>query len=240
MSKIRYTLKKEFLLIIRDVHAVAVLFVMPAVFIMIMSLAMRDLFELHNTVNIDVLTVNHDEGKESGAFLKAIEELRTFKFHLLDKDIATEKVKEQMHSRDFKFALMIGKNFSAVVGKEGKGKDEKPLELLVDPSVNVQTQLVLRSALEGKLAKLKADRFIDSIGEFLDSAGIDRKKLQEAEESQIEVSYVHKGGRTSRCRPQSSRASPPGWYSPCFLLSYPFRTRLSPKGGRAPSCASKA
>ena len=58
MIKLLYTLKKEFLLITRDIHAVTVLFVMPAVFIMIMSLAMRDLFELHNTVHIDVLVVN--------------------------------------------------------------------------------------------------------------------------------------------------------------------------------------
>ncbi len=83
MIKISYTLKKEFLLIIRDIHAVTVLFVMPAVFIMIMSLAMRDLFELHGTVSIDVLAVNQDAGKKSEAFLKAMEELRTFKFHLL-------------------------------------------------------------------------------------------------------------------------------------------------------------
>jgi ABC-2 type transport system permease protein len=231
MSKIRYTLKKEFLLIIRDVHAVAVLFVMPAVFIMIMSLAMRDLFELHNTVHIDVLTVNQDEGKESGAFLKAIEELRTFKFHLLDKDVATEKVKEQMHSRDFKFALMIGKNFSAVVEKEGKGNDEKPLELLVDPSVNVQTQLVLRSALEGKLAKLKADRFIASIGGFLDSAGIDRKKLQEAEESQVELSYVHKGGRYTKI-PSAVQQSVPAWlvFSMFFIVIPISNTFISERG----------
>jgi ABC-2 type transport system permease protein len=236
MGKIGYTLKKEFLLILRDVHAVAVLFVMPAVFIMIMSLAMRDLFEQHNTVHIDVLTVNHDEGKESESFLKAIEELRTFKFYLLDKDIDTEKMKEQMLSRDFKFALMIGKNFSAVVGKEGKGKDEKgkdekALELLVDPSVNVQTQLVLKSALEGKLAKLKADRFIDSIGEFLDSAGIDRKKLQEAEENQIGVSYIHKGGQYVKM-PSAVQQSVPAWlvFSMFFIVIPISNTFISERG----------
>ena len=231
MSKILYTLKKEFLLIIRDIHAVAVLFVMPAVFIMIMSLAMRDLFELHNTVHIDVLVVNRDEGKESEAFLKAIEELRTFKFHLLDKAIATEKVKERMLSRDVKFALMIGENFSAYVGNEGKDKDQKPLELLVDPSVNVQTQLVLRSALEGKLAKLKADAFIDSIGGFLDSAGIDRKKLQETEESRIEVSYVQKGGRYVKF-PSAVQQSVPAWlvFSMFFIVIPISNTFISERG----------
>jgi ABC-2 type transport system permease protein len=231
MSKIRFTLKKEFLLIIRDVHAVAVLFVMPAVFIMIMSLAMRDLFELHNTVHIDVLTVNHDAGKESEAFLKAIEDLRTFKFHLLDKDVTTEKVKEQMLSRDFKFALTIGKDFSAIVRKEGKGKDEKALKLLVDPSVNVQTQLVLKSALEGKLAKLKADRFIDGIGDFLDSAGIDRKTLQESEESQIEVSYVRKGGQYVKM-PSAVQQSVPAWlvFSMFFIVIPISNTFISERG----------
>ncbi len=231
MSKIRYTLKKEFLLIIRDVHAVTVLFVMPAVFIMIMSLAMRDLFELHNTVNIDVLVVNRDEGKASGTFLKAIEELRTFKFHVLDKTIATEKVKGQMLSRDFKFTLMIGENFSAYMGKEGKGTDRKPLELLVDPSVNVQTQLVLKSALEGKLAKLKADAFIDSIAGFLDSAGIDRRRLQEAEESPIEVSYVHKGGRYVKF-PSAVQQSVPAWlvFSMFFIVIPISNTFITERG----------
>ena len=63
MIKILYILKKEFLLIIRDIHAVTVLFVMPAVFIMIMSLAMRDLFELHSSISIDVLAVNRIQEK---------------------------------------------------------------------------------------------------------------------------------------------------------------------------------
>jgi ABC-2 type transport system permease protein len=76
MITLLYTLKKEFLLMTRDIHAVAVLFVMPAVFIMIMSLAMRDLFEQHNSVHIDVLAVNLDGGKASQELLKAMEEFR--------------------------------------------------------------------------------------------------------------------------------------------------------------------
>ncbi len=241
MIKILYILKKEFLLIIRDIHAVAVLFVMPAVFIMIMSLAMRDLFELHGTVSIDVLAVNQDAGRKSGAFLKAMEDLSTFKFHLLEKDATTERVKEQMISRDYKFALIIRENFSAFVEKKGKGKDEKPLELLVNPSVNIQTQLVLRSALEGKLAKLRWDAFIDSIDKL---PGLRRNRQEETEGGRREPcrGQLRSQGRavTSRFRPPSSRASPPGSYFPCFLLSYPYPTPLSPKGGRAPSCASKA
>jgi ABC-2 type transport system permease protein len=219
MIQILYILKKEFLLIIRDIHAVTVLFIMPAVFIMIMSLAMRDLFELHGTVSIDVLTVNHDAGKKSEAFLKAMDTLHTFRFHLIEKEAAADKVKEQMLARDYKFALIIKENFSAFVEKNGKGKEGKPLELLVNPAVNVQTQLVLKSALDGKLAKLTWDAFIDSMGSLLPLAGIDREKLTAAEESPVEVNYVYKEGRYSRI-PSAVQQSVPAWlvFSMFFIV----------------------
>jgi ABC-2 type transport system permease protein len=231
MIKILYILKKEFLLIVRDIHAVTVLFVMPAVFIMIMSLAMRDLFELHGSVSIDVLAVNQDAGKKSGAFLKAMDDLSTFKFHLVEKDTATERVNEQMISRDYKFALIIKENFSAFVEKKGKGKDEKPLELLVNPTVNTQTQLVLKSALEGKLSKLRWDTFIDSIDKLLAFAEINKQKLKAAEESPIDVNYVYKRGQYSKI-PSAVQQSVPAWlvFSMFFIVIPISNTFISERG----------
>ena len=226
-----YTLKKEFLLITRDIHAVTVLFVMPAVFIMIMSLAMRDLFELHNTVRIDVLAVNRDAGKKSEEFLKAIAELRTFKFHLLEKDVAAERVKEQMLSRDFKFALVIGENFSAFVEDIEKQGDQKPLALFVNPSVNLQTQMILSSALDGRLAMLRKDALIDRIGEVLAAAGIDAKKLKVAEESRVEIQYVYKEARAVKV-PSAVQQSVPAWlvFSMFFIVIPISNTFISERG----------
>jgi ABC-2 type transport system permease protein len=231
MMKLLYTLKKEFLLITRDIHAVTVLFVMPAVFIMIMSLAMRDLFELHNTVRIDVLAVNRDAGKKSAEFLKAIQELSTFKFHLLEKDVATEKVTEQMLFRDCKFALVIGENFSAVVEELEKGEDQKPLTLLVNPAVNLQTQMILSSALDGRLARLRKDALIDRIGEVLAAAGIDGKKLKGAEESRVEVKYVYKEARAVKV-PSAVQQSVPAWlvFSMFFIVIPISNTFIAERG----------
>jgi len=219
MIKIFYILKKEFLLITRDIHAVTVLFIMPAVFIMIMSLAMRDLFELHGTVAIDVLAVNRDAGKKAGDFQKSLEEISTFKFQFIEKNTDTEHIREQMLSRDYKFALIIRENFSSFVNKKGKSKDERPLELLVNPTVNVQTQMVLKSALDGKLTKLRWDAFIDRIDRLLAVAGIDKKKLKAAEESPIEVNYVYKGGRYDKI-PSAVQQSVPAWlvFSMFFII----------------------
>ncbi len=231
MIKLLYTLKKEFLLMTRDVHAVAVLFVMPAVFIMIMSLAMRDLFEQHNTVHIDVLAVSRDGGKAAQAFLKAMENLPTFKFHLLEKDLATEKVTEQMLSRDYKFALVIGENFSAFVEDKEKGKHQKPLALFVNPSVNLQTQMILTSALEGRLAKLRKDALVDRLGQLLAAAGMDGKKLKAAEEGQVEVRYAYKGARAVAA-PSAVQQSVPAWlvFSMFFIVIPISNTFISERG----------
>lgn len=230
MIKALFILKKEFLLIFRDIHAVSVLFVMPAVFILIMSLAMRDLFELHGAVSINVLAVNRDTGNKSGAFMQAIEELQSFRFHRIDKDATTENIKEQMMSRYDHFALIIRENFSAFVDKRGKGKDEKPLELLVNPEANIQTQMVLKSALEGKLAKLRWDNFIDRIDRLLEFAGIDGRKLKADDESPIDVHYVYKGERPFKV-PSSVQQTVPAWlvFSMFFIVIPISNTFISEK-----------
>ena len=231
MIKLLYTLKKEFLLMTRDVHAIAVLFVMPAVFIMIMSLAMRDLFEQHNTIHIDVLAVNRDGGKASQELIEAMGDLPAFKFHLLEKDLATEQVKEQMLSRDYKFALMIGENFSTFVEDRERGEHQKPLALLVNPAVNLQTQMILTSALEGRLAKLRKDALVDRLGELLTAAGMDAKKFKAAEENQVEVRYAYRGARPSAA-PSAVQQSVPAWlvFSMFFIVIPICNTFISERG----------
>ncbi|MDA8126694.1 MAG: ABC transporter permease [Deltaproteobacteria bacterium] len=232
MIKLLYTLKKEFLLMTRDVHAVAVLFVMPAVFIMIMSLAMRDLFEQHNTVHIDVLAVSRDGGKAAQAFLKAMEDLPAFKFHLIEKEVATEQVQEQMLALDYKFALLIGENFSAFVDDKEKGKHQKPLALFVNPSVNRQTQMILTSALEGRLAKLRKDALVDRLGQLLTAAGMDAKQFKAPEEDQVEVRYAYKGTAQASAPPSAVQQSVPAWlvFSMFFIVIPISNTFISERG----------
>jgi ABC-2 type transport system permease protein len=227
----RYTLKKEFLLIARDIHAVTVLFVMPALFILIMSLAMQDLFALHSPVRIDVLALNRDGGKESQAFLKAMGEQQAFRLHLLAVDVTQEGLAKALLERDVKFALIVKEGFSSFVRGEAKGGAQGPLEMLVDPTVNAQTQLLLKNTLDGRLGRLKAALFLAGIGGYLDAAGIDSQALQIPEESAIEVRYVHKEGRYNKI-PSAVQQSVPAWlvFSMFFIVIPLSNTFISERG----------
>ena len=231
MMRMRYTLKKEFLLIARDIHAVMVLFVMPALFILIMSLAMQDLFALHNPVRIDVLALNRDRGKDSQAFLKAMGEQQTFRFRLLDGDATQEGLEKALRERDIKFGLIVKEGFSSFVRGEAKGGTQGPLEMLVDPTVNLQTQLLLKNTLDGRLGRLKAALFLAGIGGYLDAASIDSQALQIPEESAIEVRYVQKEGRYDKI-PSAVQQSVPAWlvFSMFFIVIPLSNTFISERG----------
>ena len=231
MIKILYTLKKEFLLITRDVHAVAILFVMPAMFIMIMSLAMRDLFESHSGVSIAVLTVNRDAGQDAERFVKAIEGLPTFNLRPLAKDATNEQIRELMFAEDYKFALILREGFSNRINHGIGPKDEKMLELLVNSSVTAQTQMVLKGALEANLAKLRLDKFVERLGGVLETVGIDKAAMKTNEESPIDLRYLYRGNRSFKA-PSAVQQSVPAWlvFSMFFIVIPLSNTFISERG----------
>jgi len=71
-------IQKEFLLVLRDKHALLALFVMPAIFILIMSVALKDQFN-QDAVSFDIHVVDMDKSKESKKFIKKLQKSKTFK-----------------------------------------------------------------------------------------------------------------------------------------------------------------
>ena len=63
MLRLREIFKKEFKLVFRDIHSVVVLFVMPVVFIMIMSLALQNAFAGKSATSIKVAVADHSQNK---------------------------------------------------------------------------------------------------------------------------------------------------------------------------------
>ena len=201
MTKIFYILKKEFLVMGRDVHALAVLFIMPVAFILIMSLAMRDLFETHTVNQIKILVVNQDKSDLSRAFVQTLEKLGAFSLHHMDDESGFDLIRHNMFQDDFKFALVIEKGFS-LAGRQ--------MILLVKPSVNRQTYTILKNTLAANLAKTRIAYQLKGQEEMLGYAGIDIDKLMQPADTLIETRYVSKGKLKFKV-PTSVQQSVPAW-----------------------------
>lgn len=208
MTKIFYILKKEFLVMGRDVHSLAVLFIMPVAFILIMSLAMRDLFETQAVNQIKILIVNQDKSDQSRAFIEMLEKLGTFSFHHMDDEIGLDVIRHKMFQDDFKFALVIEKGFSLVAAASNKAG--RQMILLVKPSVNRQTYTILKNTFTANLAKTRIALLLKGQEELIDLAGIDIDQMMQPADTLIETRYVSKGRQKFKV-PTSVQQSVPAW-----------------------------
>jgi ABC-2 type transport system permease protein len=210
MTKILYILKKEFLVMGRDIHSLAVLFIMPVAFILIMSLAMRDLFETHGVNQIKILVVNQDKSDPSRAFIKTLDNLRTFSFHHMADGTAIDFIRHKMFQEDYKFALVIEKGFSLAADRNASNPAGRQMLLLVKPSVNRQTYTILKNTFEASLAKARIANLIKGQEEMLEYAGIDIDKVMQPTDDLIETRYVSKSKLKFKV-PTSVQQSVPAW-----------------------------
>lgn len=219
MTRIYHILKKEFLVIGRDIHAVAVLFIMPVIFILIMSLAMQDLFDIHSRVRIDVLVADQDGQEAARQLFESLDSENNLRLHRLDPGSSAAEVTRIMSEKDYKFGLIITNRFTSYAESKDSGEGSRPLMLLVNPTAGTHTQMVMKSNIAGHMAKIRVRNFVKDREPLLKLAGIDRQKLLESPETQIDTQYVYKSGQSMKI-PNAVQQSVPAWlvFSMFFIV----------------------
>ena len=130
MSPLLYLIRKELLLLRRDWHALLLLFVMPTLFILIMSLALRDTFASHGQVSLTYYLVNQDEGGSSADIASAIR--GNANFRELPSDAGIEELSERVKAGKAHFIASIPPGFAKAM--DGKA----PLQVLVQAGPGVE------------------------------------------------------------------------------------------------------
>lgn len=139
-------IRKECLLLLRDWHALLLLFAMPAAFILVMSLALQNRFELQQGVSIPYYLVNQDHGPATAALVAQLQALPHF------KSLAPNAPISELHSRvqrdQVQFLLIIPSGFSGALNS----KAPEPLSLLAGPSVTPAVYALFTTTLHVTLA----------------------------------------------------------------------------------------
>ena len=221
MTRFYYILKKEFRVIGRDVHAVAVLFIMPAVFILIMSLAMQDLFDIHGRVRMDVLMADQDGGEAARQLLESLGRDDHLRLHPLDAAFPESRITAEMLEKDYKFAFVITDRFTAYAAGKNEKTDAQPILMLVNPTAGTHTQMAVKNILAGQMARIRVTNFIRGHKQWLKLAGIDRQRLLEMPETKIGMHYAYRNGQALKIKiPNAVQQSVPAWlvFSMFFIV----------------------
>jgi ABC-2 type transport system permease protein len=187
-------MQKEFLLLRRDIGGVIILFVMPLVLIIAVTLIQDSTFQKVNNTKIPVLLVNHDSGKVSAAVNANLEQSGAFnvitKFG--DKPITEEQAKESIFKGEYKLAVVIPEDLSSdlqakinqnverIVGNIGiislfRKKEQpktilnKEIKLYFDPAVQMSFRSGVINIIEKMVAQIETQSiyttFQDQLGD---------------------------------------------------------------------------
>jgi len=194
----KYILKKEFLLVFRNLHAMGVLFIMPMAFILIMSLALKDTYANKLDKKLEVL-IQVDVKNEQMTALKEILNKNDF-FNVSFSDEKRE-VKTLLYSKSYDFIFTFPKNIFMNIAN----KKTLEIDMFTKPDVDQQRLSLMKNLLQQALSSIYMK-------------GILQEKMIDLTES-IHSQYVYKN-KNFHIQPTSVQQSVPAWlvFSMFFIL----------------------
>ena len=115
MYKLWASTYKEFLLITRDIGGIAILFVMPLVLIITITLIQDSTFKSINETKIPILIVNNDKGAVSDTILNTLQNSNSFEVVQKNDEV---DARDLVFKGDYQLAIIIPQNLSSDLDKK--------------------------------------------------------------------------------------------------------------------------
>jgi tetratricopeptide (TPR) repeat protein len=150
-----YILKKEFKLIFRDIHALLVLFLMPSIFILIMSLALKNTYSQNIESKLKVAIISQN----SKDIDLLIEELNKNSYFEAKIENSTSN-KDLIYELKYDFAIKLDSDFKNQINKNSK---DFFIEIFSKPNIKYEFYTILKNEIVKNISKsITKDFFINS------------------------------------------------------------------------------
>jgi len=192
---------KEFLLVSRDKHALAALFIMPAVFILIMSLALKDVFNEDKAL-IEYAVIDQDKSLES---YSVVSKLRVNKM-MNEHNISTPfgKPKEE----GVQFIVVIPKGFKSQFTQSDANHSALQIEVASD--IGQSHLMLFKTQILSSVMQTRLDA-INLAQEMQASRSGDTKKPQKIVFDEKKMMKIHYAALDEGEKPTSTQQSVPSW-----------------------------
>jgi len=177
--------KKEFLLVLRDKQALMALFIMPAIFILIMSVAMRDMFS-QESVRFDLNIIDNDNSPISKELIKKINNDKNF---VISKD------------EDSKFKIIVPSGY----GNEDPSNKLK-IKISIKNSIKSDEIELFKAKFLKHIVNLKLNIINIRLREFSDEAANAIGSVSLDDNNLFDINY-----NKSKDIPNATQQSVPTW-----------------------------
>jgi ABC-2 type transport system permease protein len=202
MNGLLTCMRKEALLLSRDLHGMALLFLMPLAFVLIMSLALQNQFAERAGNKLKVLVLDADQSFASRDLLATLDTGHAFEFIVPPRVPDTALLDQQLRRGDYAFAIQVTSGFSNQLLGAPQSDADHLLAISIAPDSNKQIETIFISSVRAALGR-------ERMRAMLNSMGNDASDLDKAASSEISIHYAYVSN--SRHNPSAVQQSVPAW-----------------------------
>jgi ABC-2 type transport system permease protein len=217
-------IRKEILLLRRDKHGLALLFIMPIAFILVMSLALQDEFAARAGKKIAVLAVDRDASAASRQLLARLSDSGAFAVQLR-ADAPAQDLDQIVLAERYAFAVDIAAGYGEQLSAPPATGAAAAVTLVVAPDTGKQTEMIFRAALREALGRQRVNVLLDAVRDALPDAG--SALSDTALEQSLAVHYAARAGAATGRAPSAVQQSVPAWLVfAVFFVAIPLSNTL--------------
>jgi ABC-2 type transport system permease protein len=187
--------KKELLALSRDLHGLAALFLLPMVFIVVMSMALKDVYS-PKVQALRYAVVSQDHSRQATQLLKAWSDEHGAPVDNTDWQHA-------VRAGHLKYVLQIDAGFAQALDNTPEGEHPERVHFVAEPGLDKGLFESLHASLIMRVAQLRTESMLTQIDAQSDAA-----QASQALFSNTLVSTARAG---NGARPSSVQQSVPGW-----------------------------
>jgi ABC-2 type transport system permease protein len=213
-AKFTALVKKEFLVLIKDWHGLMVLFLMPAAFILIMSLAMEDAFGEHHGAAVAYTVLNQSREELPPGLLAKLRAIPGFHAVKLPANSRIDYVNAGIIRGDYQLAVVIPADFRRrlLQTTDGDPATLPPgVELLLAPTVKPYIRELFDAALRSILIRQKIAWLLNNNPGPNAPPVVTAAALDQFSQLNVGKRYVYSGTDTGATIPNAVQQNVPAW-----------------------------
>ncbi len=213
---------KELLLLGRDLHGLLLLFVMPAVFVLIMTFALQNQYADQGTTKIDYFLIDHDNTELSEEFVEGLDQIETLR--RLSETGGEPVLRAATANDESKFLIVIIEGF-----EQKLLAGESAVRLEIAPGTKPVIEDLVSAQIQSLLGEQSLSMRLKPLLESLDSEATDMLISLNTHDL-LTVASLYQGlpaDKATRARPSSVQQNVPGWLLfSMFFIAIPLSNTL--------------
>lgn len=128
MFKLWASIVKDVRILLRDKVGISLMFIMPVILVIVVTLIQNSTFQLMNKNKLTVVVCNKDAGKLSAQLVTTINKIGMFKVVQVPGSQNAQQIADGMHTNDAMLAITIPPDFTSKIETKAKASSNKALK----------------------------------------------------------------------------------------------------------------